>query len=76
MFVSNHMSYLDIMVLGAVLPGSFISKAEVKKWPVIGWLGTLSGTVYVDRKKSAAGGHLKALEEIVCRFCLGHFQRA
>lgn len=65
MFVSNHMSYLDIMVLGSVLPGSFISKAEVRKWPVIGWLGTLSGTVYVDRKKSAAGGHLKALEDAV-----------
>lgn len=65
MFVANHVSYLDIMVLGAVLPGSFISKAEVKKWPVIGWLGTLSGTVYVDRKKSAAGGHLKALEDAV-----------
>lgn len=35
-FVSNHSSYLDIIVLGALIDGSFIAKAEVKKWPFFG----------------------------------------
>ncbi len=64
-FVSNHMSYLDIMVLGAVLPGSFVSKADVRKWPIIGWIATLTGTVYVNRKKSEAGNHMQSLEEAI-----------
>ena len=63
LFLANHVSYLDILVLGSVLPGSFISKAEVKKWPLFGWLAQLSGTIFLDRKRTAAGGHLKALED-------------
>lgn len=63
LFVSNHISYLDILVLGAALPGSFISKAEVGSWPLIGWIAWLNGTVLIERKKSAAGGHLQKLEE-------------
>lgn len=49
--VSNHLSYLDIMVFGAVMRCVFVSKAEVKSWPVFGWLTTMAGTVYVDRKR-------------------------
>lgn len=47
--VANHVSWLDIMVLMAVMPSRFLSKAEVAAWPVIGWLASRSGTVYMRR---------------------------
>jgi 1-acyl-sn-glycerol-3-phosphate acyltransferase len=51
LLVSNHLSYLDIMIYGAVMRSVFVSKAEVKKWPVFGWLTSMAGTVYVDRTR-------------------------
>lgn len=53
--VSNHVSYLDIMVLGALVPGAFISKAEVGGWPVIGFLSRLTRTVFIDRRPARTG---------------------
>jgi len=50
LFVSNHASYLDVEVLGAVIPGSFVAKSEVKNWPVFGVLAQLQRTVFVDRR--------------------------
>src|SRR3984885_9223346 len=47
--ISNHLSYLDIVVYAAVHPCVFVSKAEVASWPVVGWMTTMSGTVYVER---------------------------
>lgn len=58
LFTSNHMSYLDIIVLGSILPGNFVSKAEVAQWPIIGWAAKLGGTIFVNRKRSKAGSHL------------------
>ena len=49
LFVANHSSYLDITILGAVIPGSFISKAEVADWPLFGILAKLQRTVFVER---------------------------
>ncbi len=65
MFVSNHMSYVDIMVLGASLPGSFVSKAEVKKWPLMGWIASLSGCVFVSRKRSGTTNQIGDLEKAI-----------
>jgi 1-acyl-sn-glycerol-3-phosphate acyltransferase len=48
--LANHQSYLDILVLGGVLPTAFISKAEVARWPFVGWLATLASTAYVHRQ--------------------------
>ena len=53
LFVSNHLSYLDIIVLGGMLPGSFVAKSEVAKWPFFGPLSKLQNTVYVDRRPSS-----------------------
>ena len=53
LFVANHTSYLDISVLGATIPGSFVAKAEVADWPLFGWLAKLQRTVFVDRRTSA-----------------------
>ena len=47
--VSNHISYLDILVIGSIIPSVFIAKHEVRRWPLIGWLARLAGTVFVVR---------------------------
>jgi 1-acyl-sn-glycerol-3-phosphate acyltransferase len=47
--ISNHLSYVDIVVFAALHPCVFVSKAEIAAWPVVGWMTTMSGTVYVER---------------------------
>lgn len=53
LFVGNHSSYLDIPVLGATLPASFVAKTEVASWPGFGMLAKLQRTVFVDRKRGS-----------------------
>jgi lyso-ornithine lipid O-acyltransferase len=55
--VSNHSSYLDIIVLGSLIRGSFVAKKEVGGWPFFGLLAKLQQTVFVDRKVRNAGVH-------------------
>jgi 1-acyl-sn-glycerol-3-phosphate acyltransferase len=50
--VINHVSWLDILVMLAAQPVSFVSKSEVKHWPIIGWLATHVGTLYIERTKA------------------------
>jgi len=57
LFVANHSSYLDIAVLGAMIAGSFVAKAEVAGWPLFGWLARLQRTVFVDRRPGAVADH-------------------
>ncbi|MDP6474962.1 MAG: lysophospholipid acyltransferase family protein [Alphaproteobacteria bacterium] len=57
MFVCNHTSYLDISILGAVLPASFVAKAEVRGWPLFGLLARLQRTVFVERRASRTAEH-------------------
>ena len=57
LFVCNHTSYLDINALGAVVPGCFVAKAEVRGWPVFGFLATLQRTVFVERRASRTAHH-------------------
>jgi 1-acyl-sn-glycerol-3-phosphate acyltransferase len=49
--VSNHLSYLDIIMLAASGPFVFVSKAEVADWPIFGLCAKLSGTVFIDRTR-------------------------
>ena len=51
LIISNHLSYLDIMVFSSITHCVFVSKSEVKSWPVIGLITTQSGAVYVDRTR-------------------------
>ena len=60
-YVGNHLSYIDIPAIGSVLPATFISKAEVRNWPVFGILARLSKTIFIERDKSAA---LKCIADI------------
>jgi 1-acyl-sn-glycerol-3-phosphate acyltransferase len=54
LFVCNHTSYLDVSVLGSLIHGSFVAKAEVANWPFFGFLAKLKRTVFVDRQRRAA----------------------
>ena len=49
LFVSNHLSSFDIPALGSILPARFLSKVEVRHWPLMGWLATRAGTLYIER---------------------------
>ncbi|MEP4377992.1 MAG: lysophospholipid acyltransferase family protein [Alphaproteobacteria bacterium] len=58
LFVANHTSYLDIPIYGALIPGSFVAKAEVAEWPLFGMLAKLQRSVFVDRRVRTS--HLQA----------------
>jgi 1-acyl-sn-glycerol-3-phosphate acyltransferase len=49
--VGNHISWIDIYVINAWRPTPFVSKAEIRKWPVVGWLAEKLDTVFVQREK-------------------------
>lgn len=49
LFVANHISWLDIFVLGGVFELRFLSKHEVRGWPLFGWLSAASGTLFIQR---------------------------
>ena len=49
--VSNHVSWLDIVVLGGLVPLSFVAKSEVAGWPIIGMLARLQRSIFVDRTR-------------------------
>jgi 1-acyl-sn-glycerol-3-phosphate acyltransferase len=51
LLVSNHLSYVDILVLSSLTPSVFVAKREVKSWPVMGALAQLGGTVFIDRQR-------------------------
>jgi len=53
-YAGNHVSYMDIPVLGSFLKATFISKAEVKSWPLFGWLATIAETIFIKRTRNAA----------------------
>jgi len=49
LFLSNHISYLDVFVLGRCVPAYFIAKSEVAGWPVLGWLAKAQNTLFFER---------------------------
>ena len=69
LLVSNHTSWLDIPVLSAVAPVSFVGKKEVAGWPFVSALARLQRTVFVDRERRAAAG--EAAGEIMSRLEAG-----
>jgi 1-acyl-sn-glycerol-3-phosphate acyltransferase len=58
LLVSNHVSYLDILVLSSLTPAVFVAKREVKSWPVMGLLARLGGTVFIDRQRRTHVGEV------------------
>ncbi|MGZ5201174.1 MAG: lysophospholipid acyltransferase family protein [Telluria sp.] len=49
MVVANHISWLDIFVINSLYPCRFVAKAEIRAWPVLGWLVERAGTVFIAR---------------------------
>ncbi len=68
--VINHVSWLDILVMLAAQPVCFVSKSEVKHWPIIGWLATNVGTLYIERAK--ARDALRVIHQIAESLKAGH----
>jgi len=56
LLVSNHLSYVDILVIASITPAMFVAKREVKSWPVFGFFAKLAGTVFVDRERRTRVG--------------------
>jgi 1-acyl-sn-glycerol-3-phosphate acyltransferase len=71
MLVANHISWLDIFVINAVAPSSFVSKDDVKSWPVLGWLSERADTIFLERGSRRAAHRMgEQLQE-----CLRQGQR-
>jgi 1-acyl-sn-glycerol-3-phosphate acyltransferase len=49
LLVANHISWLDVPVLGSLAPMNFLSKSEVRHWPMIGWMSAQVGTLFIKR---------------------------
>jgi lyso-ornithine lipid O-acyltransferase len=56
--IANHVSYVDGIVLGSIFPIVFVSKREVKKWPVVGQWNVLCGTIFINRQRKNEVGAL------------------
>ena len=63
LYVANHISYIDVFVLGGIIPGYFIAKSEVASWPILGWLAKLQNTLFFERKSVKVKGQLKVMTE-------------
>lgn len=53
LLASNHLGYVDILVLGSLCPAIFVAKSDVNSWPVFGWLARNAGTIFVSRDNPA-----------------------
>lgn len=69
LYVSNHISWLDIVVLGGTLNASFIAKHEIATWPFFGLLARLQRTVFIERKARRTADHR---DEMVVRLEQDH----
>ncbi len=61
LIASNHVSYIDVIALGALTEATFVAKASVARWPVIGFLARLVNTLFVDRASTHCLGQIKAI---------------
>ena len=68
-FVCNHVSYLDIPVLGSLIQGSFVAKAEVATWPLFGFMAKMQNTVFIERRQGRAA---EQRNELTRHLAAGH----
>jgi 1-acyl-sn-glycerol-3-phosphate acyltransferase len=59
--VSNHLSYLDILIFSAAMPCFFVAKAEIDKWPYFGKAARSGGTLFIDRSSLASAETVAAM---------------
>ena len=58
LIVTNHISWLDVFVLNAVVPMRFVAKSEVRTWPAIGWLCARAQTLFIERGKARSAARI------------------
>ncbi|HEY3763348.1 MAG TPA: lysophospholipid acyltransferase family protein [Verrucomicrobiae bacterium] len=58
LLISNHLSYLDIVVISSVTPAVFVAKKEVRSWPALGLCAQMGGTLFVDRQRRMQVGEM------------------
>ncbi len=58
--ISNHLSYVDIVVYAALSPVVYCARAEMERWPLIGWMTMMAGTVFVDRHSGGSAKRAQA----------------
>ena len=64
LYIANHVSWLDILVLSGRTGCAFVAKADMAPWPVLGWMATLNNSVYVERdSRLGAGQQATAVQE-------------
>jgi 1-acyl-sn-glycerol-3-phosphate acyltransferase len=61
LFVANHISWLDIFVINTTAPAAFVSKDDVRSWPLIGWFSEKAETIFLERGSRAAARRTKEL---------------
>src|SRR6185312_1389444 len=69
LFVSNHVSWIDILAIGSITPVAFVAKREVARWPLVGITARIQRTVFVDREKRRQSA--VAVQQIVERLAGG-----
>ena len=62
--VSNHVSWLDISVIGSELPVVFLAKGEIASWPVLGFIIKTAGTLFIDRGRGAKDANARLSESL------------
>jgi len=65
LLIANHVSWLDIPLLGATGPTTFLSKAEVREWPLVGWMADVVGTLYIERGAHQTAGLVSAIADTI-----------
>jgi len=75
LIVANHVSWLDVFVLNAIHPARYIAKSEVRGWPIIGWLGRRSGTIFIEHgmHQDATSINLRVSALLKQGICVGLF---
>ena len=61
-FFANHASYMDVFVLGSLVPGYFVAKADVAGWPVLGKLAAIQNTLFIERDPRRAAEQIGVLK--------------
>lgn len=67
--IANHISWIDIYVINAWRPTPFVSKAEIRRWPVVGWLAQQLDTVFIQREKRSDAKRI--MHELATRLSAG-----
>lgn len=69
LLASNHISYIDIFILGRYAPGFFVAKGEIARWPFIGTAARLAGVVFIERDRARAAA--AAIDRVASRLAEG-----